>query len=365
MNNFLTSSASIMGRNWDMHDWKYFAIPSSDIPQQLNSDDCGVFVAKWAQHISVGLPLDFSHPDIVNFRYSLILDIARNALSMDIKVPSTQIRKETLKRTTAASSQRNTTSTPHRVSMTNQTPVSKKASPTTKPISQAYAAKQTSLANTANPTTSPKSQASASKQTSASDKANPTTSPNSQVSAPKQTSLSNKATAATTPNSQASTTEQTSGSKTANVATSPDSQAPTSNPTSVFNKALLTTKPISQTSGTTNHSNTDHSYFQPLPTKKRKLDPTVLPDNVSAILPHEYQYKCLQYEELPGEMIQDSFRVQFCIKDIACKEDVDKWLSKLATSSNIKYNTQSGGHARKGKRVLFAGQYICQCKRKN
>ena len=63
-------------------------------------------------------------------------------------------------------------------------------------------------------------------------------------------------------------------------------------------------------------------------------------------------------------MIQDSFRVQFCIKDIACKEDVDKWLSKLATSSNIKYNTESGGHARKGKRVLFAGQYICQCKRK-
>jgi len=431
MNNFLTSSASIMGRNWDMHDWQYFAIPSSDIPQQLNSDDCGVFVAKWAQHISVGLPLDFSHPDIVNFRYSLILDIARNALSMDIKVPSTQIRKETLTRTTAASSQRSTTSTPHRVSMTNQTSVSNKVTPasspnnhasaakqtsvsnkashTTKPnISQAYAAKQTSLANKANPTTSPKSQdstskqtsasnkataatspnsqASAAKQTSASDKANPTTSPNSkvcaskqtsvsqkanpntsphsQVSAPKQTSLSNKATAATTPNSQASTTEQTSGSKTANAATSPNSQAPTSNSTSVFNKAPLTTKPISQTSGTTNHSNTDHSYFQPLPTKKRKLDPTVLPDNVSAILPHEYQYKCLQYEELPGEMIQDSFRVQFCIKDIACKEDVDKWLSKLATSSNIKYNTESGGHARKGKRVLFAGQYICQCKRK-
>ena len=113
MNNFLTSSASIMGRNWDMHDWKYFAIPSSDIPQQLNSDDCRVFVAKWAQHTSVGLPLDFSHPDIVNFRCSLILDIARNALSMD-KVPSTQIRKETLKRTTCTttSSQMSTTITP-------------------------------------------------------------------------------------------------------------------------------------------------------------------------------------------------------------------------------------------------------------
>ena len=56
--------------------------------------------------------------------------------------------------------------------------------------------------------------------------------------------------------------------------------------------------------------------------------------------------------------------MQFCIKDIACKEDVDKWLSNLATLSNIKYNTESGGHARKGKGVLFAGQYICQCKGK-
>ena len=113
------------------------------------SDDCGVFVAKWAQHISVGLPLDFSHPDIVNFRYSLILDIARNALSMDIKVPSTQTRKETLKRTTAASSQMSTTSTPHRVSMTNETSVSDKVTPATSPINQASAAKQTSLSNKA------------------------------------------------------------------------------------------------------------------------------------------------------------------------------------------------------------------------
>ena len=70
MNNFFTPLASINGRNWDMHDWKYFAIPSSDIPKELNRDDCGVFVAKRAQHISVGLPVDFSHHSMVNFRYS-------------------------------------------------------------------------------------------------------------------------------------------------------------------------------------------------------------------------------------------------------------------------------------------------------
>ena len=90
---FFIPSASIMGRNWNMHDWKYFAIPSSNIPKQLNSDDCGVFVAKRAQHISVGLPVDFPHRNKVNFRYSR--HSKRKALSMYI--PCTQIRKESLK----------------------------------------------------------------------------------------------------------------------------------------------------------------------------------------------------------------------------------------------------------------------------
>ena len=58
LNNFLTCSASLKGQTWNLHKWRYFAIPSSDIEQQINSDDCGVFVAKWAQHISLGLTLD-------------------------------------------------------------------------------------------------------------------------------------------------------------------------------------------------------------------------------------------------------------------------------------------------------------------
>ena len=87
-----------------MHSWEYFTIPSSDISQELNSDDCGVYVAKWAQHISLGLPLDFTQDDTVNFWYSLILDIVRNSLSMDIKTPNAQSKNETLTRTMAASS---------------------------------------------------------------------------------------------------------------------------------------------------------------------------------------------------------------------------------------------------------------------
>ena len=61
VNNFLTCCASINGINtWTLKNWKYFVTPLSDIAQQLNSDDCGVFVAKWAEHISLGFPLDFT-----------------------------------------------------------------------------------------------------------------------------------------------------------------------------------------------------------------------------------------------------------------------------------------------------------------
>ena len=54
---------------------------------------------------------------------------------------------------------------------------------------------------------------------------------------------------------------------------------------------------------------------------------------------------------------------------MTCKDDVDNWMSKLATSSNLKYNMESGesgGRSRPGKQVSFARWYmhVCQCKRK-
>ena len=110
MNNFLMSSASITERNLNMHEWNYFVIPSSEIAQQLNSDDCGVFVAKWAQHISLGLPLDFTQDEMVTFRYSLVLDIIRNSLSMDITVPM-QNKNEINKRSTSTAASREPPST--------------------------------------------------------------------------------------------------------------------------------------------------------------------------------------------------------------------------------------------------------------
>ena len=95
VNNFLTCCASINGINaWTLKNWRYFVIPSCDIAQQLNSDDCEVFVAKWTEHISLGLRLDFTQDQMVTFRYSLILDIVRNSLSLDIHVKNSEQHKK-------------------------------------------------------------------------------------------------------------------------------------------------------------------------------------------------------------------------------------------------------------------------------
>ena len=90
-----------------------------------------------------------------------------------------------------------------------------------------------------------------------------------------------------------------------------------------------------------------------------------LPQNVQKILPTTSVYTCLEYEELSDidatEFVK--FRVKFNIKDISSPKEIEKWVSALAVSSNIKYNTQ-GGYRRKGVKVLFAQWYICECKRK-
>ena len=91
------AGASINGINtWTLHNWKYFVIPSSDMAQQLNSDDCGVFVAKWAEYISLGLPLDFTQDQMVTFRDSLILYIVRNSLTLDVHVKNFEKREKKL-----------------------------------------------------------------------------------------------------------------------------------------------------------------------------------------------------------------------------------------------------------------------------
>ena len=80
--NFLQCMAMYHQLSTDWLRWEFYSIPSSEIAQQTTSVDCGIFVIKWAQHIAEGRPLDFSQMQINNFRYSLILDIAKGTLSI-------------------------------------------------------------------------------------------------------------------------------------------------------------------------------------------------------------------------------------------------------------------------------------------
>ena len=178
-----------------------------------------------------------------------------------------------------------------------------------------------------------------------------------------QTSVSNKtSTGIHTSSKPATPAQQTSVSDKTPTGTSRNPASTTATGLKQPNLQTAMVNPPTLAASQTS-TNDDHSYSDSIPPKRRRLDPAVLPAPVAAILPQGYKYKCMEFEDLP-EMMQDGFRVRFCIKDVTCKEEVDNWMTKLASSSNIKYNTESGGRTRTGKRVSFARWYICQCKRK-
>ena len=85
--NFLQCMAMKHQLSTDWLGWEFYSIPSSEIAQQATSVDCGVLVIKWAQHIAEGRPLDFSQMQINDFRYALILDIAKGTLSIQLSEP--------------------------------------------------------------------------------------------------------------------------------------------------------------------------------------------------------------------------------------------------------------------------------------
>ena len=87
LHNFIESAAKVQGKQQSRERWEFYVIPPSDIPQH-NSVDCGVFVVKWAQHISQGRLIDFDQSNIDDFCYSLILDIANNKLSCLVLPPT-------------------------------------------------------------------------------------------------------------------------------------------------------------------------------------------------------------------------------------------------------------------------------------
>ena len=90
--------------------------------------------------------------------------------------------------------------------------------------------------------------------------------------------------------------------------------------------------------------------------KRKKSNTRDLPTKAATILPTEYECKWTEFEDL--SVLEGTLRVKFCIKNVTCKDDIDNLMSKLATSSNIKYNMESGGRSRTGKRVSFTRWYI-------
>lgn len=281
---------------------------------------------------------------MVDFHYSPILNIVRNPLSLNVNVYSNHAAKPTA------------------VHNKDQT-----AKPTVDPMDQT--AKPTSVhADQATKSTADHTATSTADHTDQT----ATSMADHTKQATKSTTCHTGQTAKSTTRHTGQTAKSTAVHKNHTACKTKISKPATSS-TNIPNNQVLTPN---QTPGTPSNArpspipatctstNQDHNYCNPVPPKKRRRNPANLLTKVDDILPKEYQYKCIEFEDLP-QKTQDSFRVHFYIKEINCKEEVDNWLSKLATSSNIKYNTESGGRSRTGKRVAFARWYICQCKQKN
>lgn len=72
----------------DLSEWKTIST-GSDVPQQHNGCDCGVFVCAFAQCLSCGIdPFDFSQKDMPNFRRHIALSIVSNGTLTPDLLPS-------------------------------------------------------------------------------------------------------------------------------------------------------------------------------------------------------------------------------------------------------------------------------------
>ena len=401
-----------------------------------------MFVAKWAEHISLGLPLDFTQDEIVTFRYSLILDIVRNSLSLDVHVKNSEKHEKNLPSSTKPNG-KHATKRKHQCSGKS---TSNKATTAMKTIGKALNGSLSdnqgaSCKSSAGPEKVPnktlfKDHASTDYATTVSGKdpnitlldthhsicktgsgsenasnkilldimdnqeSRDNNNPNPNPDNPNQGTTCNPRFLLTKASRKTMLDDQETQANTTYGAGKPEPKILTDNhcliidnATSVSGKAPNNTSSGTQASNASQNStpvqsvtsskgnilsekknpstlsnsqstsiNEDHCYSCTVPPKKKKSSTTDLPTKVATILPTEYEYKCIEFEDL--SVLEGSFRVQFCIKNVTCKDDVDIWLSKLATSSNIKYNMESGGRSRTGKRVSFARWYICQCKRK-
>eukprot|EP01083_Nonionella_stella_P281201 956833_1 len=64
------------GDELDVSSWTVYDAKINEIPQQSNCNDCGVFVCKYADFASEGLPFEFTSEDMPVIRKRMILEIA-------------------------------------------------------------------------------------------------------------------------------------------------------------------------------------------------------------------------------------------------------------------------------------------------
>jgi sentrin-specific protease 1 len=60
----------------DASSWPIYYYTPEDVPQQNNSNDCGVFATLFSTFVMAGKPFDFSQADIPYWRRRLVLNVA-------------------------------------------------------------------------------------------------------------------------------------------------------------------------------------------------------------------------------------------------------------------------------------------------
>ena len=287
----------------DWKDWIFYNMPREDLHQQQNGDDCGVFVAKWAQHIALGLPLDFTQDDMETFRFSIILEMWSDKISLQTILPSPTI---------VTSAPKSNTTKPAMPEPSNQFNVADNDKPKGK----------LRLKRKAKP------------------------------------SHEKSITGCANSDDEFQSARKCKSPKPNDLVESRNLKGQ--------NQKVQKEKAMSPEPYSVLH---DHCYSckATSPIKATQSAVKELPENVKVILSPGYKYNVVNYEELEKESFtgapKEAFKVKFNIGNVTSEAEVKKWVSELALSSNIKYNSQ-GGYKRKGVKVLFSRWYICQCKRK-
>ena len=342
--NFLQCMAMYHQLSTNWLGWEFYSIPSSEIAQQTTYVDCGVLVIKWAQHLAEGRPLDFSQMQINDFRYSLILDIAKGTLSVlssepKHEAPSLPPTPRLKKGKIGNGSFENAKQQPQQQSSIQQ------KQDTISDVSDVSVSRSTKL------------------RTGKTDKQqkNPHHS-SSNVSSLKTVKTNNRSFTSVTQQPQ-----QQPQSDTDSDFESPrkrvKKQVPKEESLKPTPEKNCASPPVHQ--GIHN----DHSYAEVADdtcTLEFETN-SQIPHAAKQVLPPGYSYKCLEFQELPSECFtgapQESVYVKVSVGNITSKEDIEQWLHQFSVSSNIKYNAHAG-YRRKGVKVLYARWYICHCKRK-